>query len=216
MDRSETEDRLALAIETGDEVSALEAVEALLEAGIEATLIVEVMSRSMARVGDRFQAYELFLPDIIVAADAFSQAMRRLEPVLRAQQTADCLDRGTVALGVVAGDVHDIGKEIVRILMEAAGFRVLDLGSDVATERFVEAAREADIVGLSALMGTTMPAMGEVIQGLQEAGLRDGVKVLVGGAPVSAAFAGSIGADAYAADAVEGVRIALRWMDERR
>jgi 5-methyltetrahydrofolate--homocysteine methyltransferase len=98
--------------------------------------------------------------------------------------------------------------------MEAAGFRVLDLGADVPTARFVEAAAEADIVGLSSLMGTTMPAMRDVIRGLREAGLRDRVRVLVGGAPVSEAFAQSIGADAYAPDAVEGVKIALQWMEQ--
>lgn len=204
--------QLIAAIETGDEESAVGAVEALLGMGVPATGIVGVMSGAMTRVGDLFQTYEIFLPDIIVAADAFTQAMKRLEPHLRQEQAAECLDRGTIALGVVAGDIHDIGKEIVRIFMEAAGFRVVDLGSNVPKERFVEAAGEADIVGLSALMGTTMPEMGEVIRALEAAGLRESVKVLVGGAPVSAPFAESIGADAYAPDAVEGVRIALGWM----
>lgn len=206
---------LVAAIESGDGDTALQAVEALLAAGIPAAGIVEAMGTAMARVGDRFQAYELFLPDIVVAADAFTQAMARLEPVLRAEQTAECLDRGTIALGVVAGDIHDIGKDIVRILMEAAGFRVLDLGSDVPTARFVEAAAQADIVGLSSLMGTTMPVMGEVVRALEDAGLRQRVKVLVGGAPLSAAFAESIGADAYAPDAVEGVKIARQWMEQQ-
>lgn len=204
---------LRAAIESGDETRALAAVEALLVVPVPAADIVEQMGAAMARVGERFQAYELFLPDIVVAADAFSRAMQRLEPVLREQQGAAAPVRGTIALGVVAGDVHDIGKDIVRILMEAAGFRVLDLGSDVPVERFVAAAAEADILGLSALMGTTMRGMGEVIRAVEAAGLRERVRILVGGAPLSQAFADSIGADAYAADAVEGVRIARAWSD---
>jgi len=201
------------AIVEGDEQAAIAAAEGLLGDGVSASEITAIMGRAMGAVGDLFQAYELFLPDIVVAADAFTQAMSRLEPALRAEGGGD-RRLGRVALGVVAGDIHDIGKDIVRILLEAAGFEVKDLGRDVSPEQFVQAAREADIVAMSSLMSTTMGVMAQVVEALEEANLRGQVKVLVGGAPVSADFARSIGADGYGADAVEGVRVATAWMTE--
>jgi len=202
---------LQTAILEGDELSALRWAEQMLEAGTPAARVTALMGQAMAVVGERFQSYEFFLPDVVVAADAFTRVMERLAPLLRTEGAAQ-RSLGKVALGVVAGDIHDIGKDIVKIMLEAGGFDVEDLGSDVPVERFVAAAREADIIAMSSLMSTTMGVMGSVVEGLQEANLRERVRVLVGGAPVSRDFATAIGADGYGEDAVEAVRVATAWM----
>jgi len=212
-DTQDAHSHLAQAIITGDEAAGIAMSRELLSAGEPATDIVATMAAAMTQLGARFQRNEVFLPDIIVAADAFEQVMALVDPHLRAQGAVSA-SRGRVALGVVAGDIHDIGKSIVKIMLEAAGFAVLDLGNDVPATRFVEAAGDADILGISALMSTTMPVMEEVVTLLEQARLRESTKVLVGGAPVSADFARAIGADGYGADAVEGVKLARSWMGE--
>ena len=159
-------------------------------------------------IGERFQAHEIFLPDVLLAAKAMSAAMDQLKPLL-IKDGVPAL--GKVVLGTVKGDLHDIGKNLVGIMLKGAGFEVIDLGSDVPPERFVDtaASEDAAVIGLSALLTTTMPAMGGVVTLLKQRGLAGKVKTIVGGAPVTREFAGEIGADAYgfdAANAVDGVK----------
>jgi corrinoid protein of di/trimethylamine methyltransferase len=187
-----------------------------LEAGLEPlTVIDEGLVPGMNTVGDKFQCGEYFLPHLIIAATGMQQAMKLLEPELAARQQV-ATSVGTVVIGSVAGDIHEIGKSLVGTMMSASGFQVHDLGVDVPTEKFVGKVREtgANLVGLSALLTTTMTVQREVIEALQEAGIRDQVKVIVGGAPVSQAWADTIGADGYAEDAVGAIELAKRLVGE--
>ena len=167
------------------------------------------LGRGLRHVGTLFGRREAFLPELVIAGEAMKLGLAILEPELRAGQTVG-LRRGTFLIGTVAGDIHDIGKVIVSALLIADGFHVIDLGVDVPTATFVDAVQQhrPAILGLSALLSTTIPMQGEVIEALQEAGLRDQVKVMIGGAAVTPAWADQIGADAYAKDAVEAVQLA--------
>jgi 5-methyltetrahydrofolate--homocysteine methyltransferase len=158
-------------------------------------------------VGEKFKNNECFIPEVLVSARAMKQGLEILKPRL-AETNVKPL--GKVVIGTIQGDLHDIGKNIVSMLLQGAGLEVIDLGADVPIDRFVESAKneKADIVGMSALLITTMVNMKEVIQGLKEAGLKDDVKVIVGGAPVTRDFAVKIGADGYAPDAASGVDVA--------
>jgi len=160
-------------------------------------------------VGDQFHTGELFLPDMMAAAQAMQKAIAVLEPEMAAR-AAHRHVLGRVVIGTVKGDIHEIGKNLVGMMLMANGFEVHDLGVDVAPERFVEVAREvgANVVGVSALLTTTMVGQRAVIQQLADAGLRDGVKVIVGGAPVTRAWADEIGADGFGEDAVGAVAVA--------
>ena len=155
-------------------------------------------------VGERFRRNELFIPEVLISAKAMHVGMEVLRPKL---VESGAKLAGKVVLGTVKGDLHDIGKNLVAMLVEGAGYQVIDLGTDVPSEKFVEAimTRQAQIVGLSALLTTTMPRMKEVIESVTESGLRNQVKVVVGGAPVTEKFAMDIGADGYAPDAASAV-----------
>ena len=155
-------------------------------------------------VGRDFKAGDLFIPEVLIAANAMHAGLDVLRPLL-AESGAPSL--GKLVIGTVAGDLHDIGKNLVSMMMQGAGFEIVDLGNNVLPEQFVEAVRteKPDLVGMSALLTTTMLGMKTTVDGLTEAGLRDQVKVIVGGAPVTAAFAEQVGADAYAPDAVAAV-----------
>jgi trimethylamine corrinoid protein len=164
-------------------------------------------------LGDRFARGEVFLPHLVMGGEAMKAAIAVLEPELaRRQQQRQVL--GKVVIGTVAGDIHEIGKSLVATMLSANGFQVFDLGVDVPVSTFVEKAREveADIVGLSALLTTTMLNQGKVIESFQEAGLREKVKVIVGGAPVSQSWAEQIGADGYSENAVGAVALAKELM----
>lgn len=165
---------------------------------------------AMEVVGERFRTREIFLPDVLLAARAMHAGLAVIQPHLEAGAAAS---RGTVILGTVEGDLHDIGKNLVGILLRGVGYEVVDLGHDVGPAAFVEAARtrQARVVGMSALLTTTMPAMGRVVAALREAGLHD-VKTMVGGAAVSQAFAQEIGADAYGCDAAKACEIVKSWL----
>lgn len=167
--------------------------------------MIDSLSSGMEEVGRRFEQGEYFIPDMLASAEAVGEAMDLLEPHLKGANVAS---KGVFIMATVAGDLHDIGKNIVAIMLKGAGFKVVDLGSDVAASIICEAVKreEASFVGLSALLTTTMQEMGGVIRDLEEAGLRKKVKVLVGGAPLSSGFADQIGADAYCEDAFEAVR----------
>jgi corrinoid protein of di/trimethylamine methyltransferase len=183
-----------------------------LEANLEPlTIINEGLVPGMNIVGDKFQSGEYFLPHLIIAASGMQQAMELLEPELQARQ--ETIERaGTLVIGSVAGDIHEIGKSLVGTMMSASGFQVYDLGINVPTETFVAKVKEtgADLLGLSALLTTTMTVQREVIEALEEAGVRNQVKVIIGGAPVNQKWADTIGADGYAEDAVGAVELAKR------
>lgn len=177
--------------------------------------IIDCLSSGMEEVGRRFEEGEYFIPDMLASAEAVGAAMDLLEPHLK---KADVESKGVFVIATVAGDLHDIGKNIVAIMLKGAGFRVVDLGNDVSSEVICEAVKseKASFVGLSALLTTTMQEMGKVIQELKKAGLREEVKVLVGGAPLSSDFAAQIGADAYCEDAFEGIRCAEEFIVKKR
>jgi 5-methyltetrahydrofolate--homocysteine methyltransferase len=183
-----------------------------LEAGLEPLAIInEGLVPGMNIVGEKFQSGEYFLPHLIIAANGMQQAMELLETELKARQQV--VERaGTMVIGSVAGDIHEIGKSLVATMMSAAGFQVFDLGVDVPTKTFVSKVQEtgANLLGLSALLTTTMTVQREVIEALEEAGIREQVKVIIGGAPVSQEWAETIGADGYADDAIGAIELARR------
>ena len=165
----------------------------------------------MDEVGKDFKAGDLFIPEVLMSAKAMHAGMAVLRPLLA---ESGALSLAKIVIGTVVGDLHDIGKNLVGMMLEGAGFEIIDLGTDVSPEKFVEAVRAegADLVGMSALLTTTMPSMKATLEALTEAGLRDSVKVIVGGAPVTASFAEGIGADAYAPDAASAVDTARSLM----
>ncbi|MBN2514911.1 MAG: corrinoid protein [Deltaproteobacteria bacterium] len=169
-------------------------------------IIAGGLTAGMEIVGEKFNAKEYYVPDMLASAEAVSTAMDILKPLLEA---SDIKSKGKFAIATVKGDIHDIGKNIVAILLKGAGYDVEDLGIDVPTEKIVDYVREnkPEFLGLSALLTTTMLVMGEVIEELKAAGLRDTVKVLIGGAAVSDDFAREIGADTYCSDGFHAVRV---------
>ena len=181
------------------EVKAL--VQQAIDEGIPAqTILIEGLLKGMDVVGEKFKNNEIFVPEVLVAARAMNMGVALLKPLLAAQGVKAS---GKVCIGTVKGDLHDIGKNLVKMMMEGKGLEVIDLGVDVAPEAFVQAAMEhnANLIGCSALLTTTMPVMGEVVKAAEAAGIRDKVKIMIGGAPVSQEFCDSIGADAYTPDA---------------
>jgi 5-methyltetrahydrofolate--homocysteine methyltransferase len=168
------------------------------------TILDDALIPGMMVVGEKFKNNEYYVPEVLIAARAMYAALDLLRPIL---SQSDVEPIGTVVIGTVKGDLHDIGKNLVRMMLEGGGFRVIDLGVDVAPEKFIEAIKEhnAQILAMSALLTTTMPSMKVTIDALKEAGLRDKVKVMVGGAPVTQQWADEIGADGYAPDAASAV-----------
>jgi 5-methyltetrahydrofolate--homocysteine methyltransferase len=163
-------------------------------------------------VSEKFKNNEFFIPEVLVSARAMTAGLDVLNPLLAA---ANVKAKGKVVIGTVKGDLHDIGKNIVGMMLQGAGYRIVDLGADVSKEKFIESAQKEnpDILGMSALLTITMVYMKEVIQGLKEAGLRDNVKVIVGGAPLTQAYADKIEADGYAADAASAIDLAEGLLD---
>jgi len=203
--RGTLEELMASVIEGRADPACVALVRAL-GAGTEAEAVLQgALIPAMDEVGQRYEAGEYFLPEMMVAAQAMKACMEILRPALARRMVRAA---GRVVLGTVQGDLHDIGKTLVGMMLEGAGFEVVDLGVDVSPRRFVEAAREADadLLGMSALISTTMPTMGVVMDELRRAGLREQLKVLVGGAPVTPTFAAQIGADGYAPDAASASR----------
>jgi 5-methyltetrahydrofolate--homocysteine methyltransferase len=168
------------------------------------TILNDGLISAMDAVGERFSAGELFVPEMLMAAQAMKAGMKILKPHLSSGQSRS---KGTVVIGTVKGDLHDIGKNLVSMMMEGAGFEVIDLGVDVDSEKFVKAAAEksADVIALSALLTTTMPSMESTVKAVKEAGMT--TKTIIGGAPVTQAFADKIGADGYSADAPGAVKL---------
>ncbi|RLF18691.1 MAG: cobalamin-binding protein [Thermoprotei archaeon] len=195
-----------------------DAVKEALDKGIPPLKIInEALAPAMEIVGKKFEEGEYFLAELVAAGETFKEVLGMLRPLLL--KSGKKIKRiGKVVIGTVRGDLHDIGKNIVATMLESAGFEVYDLGADVPPEEFVKKAKEvdADIVAMSALLTTTMIEMKNVIEELKKAGIRDKVKVIVGGAPVTEEFAREIGADAYAEDAVKAVEVCKRLIEEKR
>ncbi|MFO8056788.1 MAG: corrinoid protein [bacterium] len=193
-----------------DEVTKL-TKECLEEAGPDEVLQKGLLA-GMEVVGQRFKVGDMFIPEVMRCAKAMRGAMDILRPKLI---ESDIPTAGTFVIGTVKGDLHDIGKNLVLMMYEGAGFRTVNLGVDLDTEVFVNAVKEEkpDILGMSALLTTTMPRMGEVINALKEAGIRDQVKIIVGGAPVTSDYAEQIGADAYGANAAMAVDVGRSLLD---
>jgi len=191
----------------GDANTTKEKVQVALDEGIAAPVILnEGMIAAMTEVGRLFEEGDYFVPEMLIAARAMQAGLSLLRPYLVAE---DIKPIGVVALGTVKGDLHDIGKNLVAMMVEGAGFEINDLGTDVAPELCVNAIREgASVVGLSALLTTTMPMIEKTIQAIDESGLREQAKIMVGGAPVTAEFAKQIGADGYAPDASQAAKLA--------
>jgi len=171
-------------------------------------ILKQSMMGAMAEVGQLFEDGEYFVPELLVAARAMQGGLQILKPFLAAEAVEPI---GKVVTGTVKGDLHDIGKNLVGIMMEGAGFEIIDMGTDVSPEKFVEAVKEsgAQVVALSALLTTTMANMPNTIKAFEESGLRDTVKIMVGGAPVTEEYAKKIGADGYALDASQAAKVAL-------
>ena len=198
------------AILDGDVAGAKAGVQTALMADLQPeNILSDGMIAAMREVGKRFEAGDYYVPEMLVAACAMQSALSLLKPRLIA---SDVKSAGKVAIGTVKGDLHDIGKNLVALMLEGAGFEVRDLGVDVPPEKFVEAIATGDvnILALSALLTTTMPSMKTTIETIQQAGLREKVKIIIGGAPVTQHYADEIGADAFAGDASSAVSAARK------
>jgi 5-methyltetrahydrofolate--homocysteine methyltransferase len=192
----------------GQQKETVAGVQAAIDAGLPpGDILKNGMVDAMAEVGRLFEEGEYFVPEMLIAARAMQSGLVLLKPHLI---EAKIKSAGKIAIGTVKGDLHDIGKNLVGMMLEGSGFEVLDLGTDVAPEKFVAAVREnkVDILGLSALLTTTMPSMKATLDALEFAGIRDQVKVMIGGAPVTAEYSKAIGADGYATDASKAVSLA--------
>jgi 5-methyltetrahydrofolate--homocysteine methyltransferase len=200
------------AVIEGNAPGAQAAVKAALDEGLDpASLLNEGMIAAMREVGKRFEEGDYYVPEMLIAARAMQSGLALLKPYLT---DAGVKPVGKVALGTVKGDLHDIGKNLVGMMLEGGGFEVIDLGTDVDPEKFVEAVKQEQVqlIGLSALLTTTMPNMKNTIDTLQSAGVRDRVKVIVGGAPVTEDYALKIGADGFSTDASQAVTVAKTLM----
>ena len=205
---SETVEAIYLAILDGNVAQVQEGVKAGLAAGVAPEAILnDGMITAMNEVGRRYDVGDFYVAEMLVSARAMQSGLALLKPYLR---QANVKATGKVVLGTVKGDMHDIGKNLVGMMLEGAGFDIQDLGADVSPEKFVAAVRthQPDVVALSALLTTTMPSMKATIEALKAAGVRDQVKIMVGGAPVNEAYAQQIGADGYSPDASQAVALA--------
>ena len=198
-------EKITEAIRDGNVYDIEELVQSSLDSRTDSQEILTAMTTGLDQCGSKFETGDYYLPELMMAGEAFTNGMQVLEPHLVQTSLGE---EGKIVLGTVQGDVHDIGKNLVGFLLKSAGFEVIDLGVDNSTEQFIQAVNEhaPDVLGMSALLTTTMLGMKDVIQGLEQEGLREKVFVIIGGGPVSERYAASVGADAYAFDAVAGVK----------
>jgi len=201
-----------------DEEKAREAANELVKGKIDPLEGIEKgLSKGMDVIGERFEKFEIYLPELIMAGDVFNSAMEVLEPEIMARGKS-VTKKGTIVLGTAKGDIHEIGKDIVAMLLKTAGFEVHDLGKDVSTATFLQEAEKAkaDIIGVSALLTTTLLGQKDLIDLLKETGKRDRYMVMVGGGPASQDWADKIGADGYGVTAKEAVSVALKLISQKR
>jgi 5-methyltetrahydrofolate--homocysteine methyltransferase len=206
-------EKIADEVQRGDSESVEASVNDAISKDIPADKIMDDgLVEGMNIIGEKFKNNECFIPEVLVSAKAMTVGLGILKPLLAEKNVKPI---GKAVIGTIQGDLHDIGKNIVGMLLQGAGFEIIDLGADVKVDRFVESAKSenADIVGMSALLTTTMVNMKTVIDGLSKAGIRDRVKVIIGGAPVTQAYADQIGADGYATDAATGVDVAKKLLN---
>lgn len=206
---SGAENKLTKLVEAGDLKAIEEAVQQALDAGASPDAVLEDMVQALTHVGERFQKKEIFISEMLIAAMTIQRGVNVLKPLYMENRP---LDRGVFVIGTVKGDLHDIGKNIVAVMLEAAGFQVVDLGVDVAPEQFIEAVRAypaCRLVGISALLTTTLGSMKKTVAAIRQAGLERDIKIMVGGFPVTAEYAQSIGADAYTENAAEAAAKAV-------
>lgn len=211
---AEMYEKLAQAVIEGEPDDAEELAKQALDRGLDPlTCVDEGLTKGIQQVGALFASGEYFLPELIIGAEAMKRALAVLEPAMAGDQSREVV--GTVVIGTVEGDMHEIGKTLVGTMLIANGFKVIDLGVDLSADKFVAAVKEnnADIVGASALLTTTMLQQKKIIEALAAEGLSDKVKVMVGGAPVTESYALEIGADGYAEDAISAVDLAFRLVD---
>lgn len=178
------------------------------------SIIHDGIGKATVIVGDKFEEKEYFLPELIMAGEIITEIMKILKPKIKS--ITGKRELGKVVIGTGKGDLHDIGKNIVKIFLMAEGFEVIDLGVDVSTEKFIEAVRTENpkILAISALVTMTMPEVQNVMKALEETNLRNQVKIIIGGAPITQEFVDDIGADAYGRNAIDGIRICKRWVEE--
>ncbi|NIS69179.1 MAG: hypothetical protein GTO12_09580 [Proteobacteria bacterium] len=218
MEKQEIFRKLEAAILEGNEAKARENASEAIKQQVDPLEVVEKgLSRGMAVVGDRFEKGEAYLPELVMAADIFKAAMEVLRPEMETQKK-ETAKAGTVLIGTVKGDVHDIGKNIVANVFETHGFSVVDVGVDIPTLTFLEEAEKvkADVIALSSLMTNSMPMQREVIEVLEQKNIRDEYFVIVGGGPVSQEWADEIGANGYGASAIEAVTLVRNLMNQKR
>ncbi len=218
MTKEEIFDRLSFSIVKADKEMARETAQEVITQKIDPIEAIEKgLSKGMDIIGERFSKMEAFLPELMMAAQTFDTAMEILEPEIAAQKR-EVSTRGTIVIGSVKGDVHNIGKNIVATVLKTGGFEVHDLGVDVSSFSFVEAAQKnrADVIALSSLMTTTMPGQKEVMEVLKEMGLREQYYVIVGGGPVNQQWADQIGADGYGETAADAVLLARDLLTEKK
>ncbi|MDO0822127.1 corrinoid protein [Desulfosporosinus nitroreducens] len=205
--------QLADAVFKGDFLGVKDITQQLIEGGTDPIEIInQGLIEGMNIVAPKFKSGEMFVPEVMMSARAMHTGMEMVKPLIADQ---DVPSKGTIIIGTVAGDLHDIGKNLVVMILGSAGFKVVDLGVDVPAAKFIDAVKEHNpqVLGMSALLTTTMPMMQNTINALQEAGLRDTVKIIVGGAPVSQDFADKIGADGFAADAMAAKEICEKYVN---
>lgn len=212
---SETIEQIKQAVVNGRHLEIEAKVKAAIDEGVEPGRIInDGLIGAMDVVGKRFGSGEIYVPEMLVAAATMKKGLVLLKPLL---QGSGSKSRGKIVMGTVKGDLHDIGKNLVIMMLEGAGFEIIDLGVDLSVEKVIDKVVEIrpDILGLSALLTTTMPEMRKVISAMTDKGYRENVKIMVGGAPVDAKFAEKIGADGFGRDAAEAVQVAKRLVSEK-
>jgi corrinoid protein of di/trimethylamine methyltransferase len=210
-------DRLVAAVQEGEDEEARALAEQAMAEKVDPLKAVDALTGAIREVGDRFARMEVFLPEMMLAAQAMQRALEPITPYLE-ERKAQRQSKGTVVIGTVEGDIHEIGKSIVALLLEVNGYVVHDLGADINALDFIKRAQEveADVIGASALMTTTMPGQQEIVELLKDMKLRERFLVMVGGTPVTDAWAEEIGADAWAENAMQAVAVLDRVMEVRR
>jgi 5-methyltetrahydrofolate--homocysteine methyltransferase len=195
---------LATALSNLEEEKVLETVRSMLNKGIDPKDIINALREGMDKIGKMFEKGEAFIADLVIAADIFKKAVEIIKPHLKVVERG----KGRVVIGTVEGDIHDIGKNLVALMLEISGYEVIDLGVDVSADKFAEAIEKynPDVIGMSALMTTTMLNQKKIIEELKKRGLRNRVKIIVGGAPTTEAWAREIGADAWGSDCFDAVK----------
>lgn len=202
-------EEISQAVVKGDQNATINYVSSALDEKVDANSILQQgLIPAMGEVGRLYEQGEYFVPEMLISARAMKAGLEIIKPIL---VDADVKPLGKIAVGTIQGDLHDIGKNLVGMMLEGAGFAVQDLGTDVSAEQFIEAIRirRVDLIGMSALLTTTMPMMASTIESIRRAGLRDRIKIIIGGAPITQAYADRIGADGYAPDASQAVKLAL-------